>query len=404
MSLPQKYLNLPLNTKMTVAFAAGILAGLFVGKPVQALLPLGSLFIQMLEMIMLPLVICMLISSIASLPLDQLTRSGRRVLFWYMGSALAASALGVLVGAAIRPGNGLTLPAVSAGSGPAPSGFGEIFRSIVPENIFSALTEGNVLSILFFVILFALALAQSRTSQQTNLVESCIEFFRTTGNALMTVLKWIMQYAPVGVFALMAVTFSEHGLGALIPFLKVHLAIGTSYLVFCLSWALLLKRRGIPVTEFARGVRDPFLTAFVTGSSAATLPVELESAENQLRLPRELSRFSIPLGVSINKVGSAIYIGVMSVFAANAGGIPLNPPLLALIVLITFLSSVATAPVSGGAMVQLALVFKQTGLPLEAIPVVIGIPFAGKLNTSINVTGHLVTTTLVAASEKKRQR
>ena len=392
------------NARMLVALAAGIAVGLAAPGRVSWLQPLGTLFVEMLKTIMLPIVVSMLVVAVASMPPDALSRAGRRMLSGGFAASLFASAAGVVVAAAVRPGAGLSLPA-AAGTSAAerPSG---LLETLVPGNVLAAAVQGNVLGVLCVAGVFALALNQLRrgsSSEVGRAVESVIALARACSEALTIVLRWIMLYAPVGVFALTALTFSQNGPRALIPFLKVHAAMDLGMLIVAGAGLLALRLSGVAAGRFVRAIQTPAVTAFSTGSSAATLPAELACARQDLGLPARFAGFAIPIAVSLTKVGSAVFIGVMAVFAANVAGVPLSPRETGLIVLATFVASIATAPITGGAVLQLAVVFQQAGLPLGAIPLVAGIPFAGKLNTAMNVAGHLALATAVGQGERRER-
>lgn len=388
------------NARMLLALAAGIAAGLAAPGRVGWLQPLGTVFVEMLKTIMLPIVVSMLVLAVASMPPDALGRAGLRVLAAGGAASLFASAAGVLIAAAIGPGEGLGLPPSATAAPPeAAPGF---LATLIPGNLVSAAAQGNVLGILVAVGAFALALNRLRASASPELVRAAdgvIALARACSEALTVVLGWIMVYAPVGVFALTALAFAQNGPRALIPFLKVHVAMDLAMLAVAGAGAVLLHLRGVPLRAFLRAIETPAITAFSTQSSAATLPAELACARAGLRLSARFVGFAIPIAVSLTKVGTAVFIGVLAVFAANVAGIALSPRQAALIVLATFAASVATAPVSGGAMLQLAAVFQQAGLPLGMIPLVAGIPFAGKLNTVVNVAGHLALAAAVGQEE-----
>jgi Na+/H+-dicarboxylate symporter len=385
---------------MLLALAAGIAVGLAVPGRVSWLQPLGTLFVEMLKTIMLPIVVSMLVTAVASMPREALSRAGRRMLAWGLAASLFASAAGVIVAAAIRPGRGLTLPAGAAH--PSPERPPGLLETIVPGNVVAAAVQGNVLGVLCLAGAFALALNQLRgrgSSEIDRAVEDVVRLTRAGSEALTIVLGWIMVYAPIGVFALTALTVAQNGPAALVPFVKVHAAMDLGMLIVTAAGLTLLHFRGVTANRFVRAIQTPVITAFSTQSSAATLPAELACAREDLRLPARFSGFAIPIAVSLTKVGTAVFIGVMAVFAANVAEVPLSPRQAGLIVLATFVASIATAPISGGAMLQMAVVFQQAGLPLGAIPLLAGIPFAGKLNTVMNVAGHLALATAVAQGQ-----
>lgn len=365
--------------------------------------PLGELFIRLLQMMVLPIVVSTIIAGLSAISVETLSRIGLRTIAWYLSTALAATLIGVAVALALRPGAGLKLPAPAAAAGPvAPPTLGTILTGLVPENIIAAMSRGELLSVVLFSFLFALAVAALRQSGETRVADVIHEFFDAVARVAYRMLYWVMQYAPVGIFALIAITFGQRDAAAITQFAKTIAAVWLGQLLVCVGCVLLLVVRRINVAGFGGAARDPLLTAWVTGSSAATLPVEMDAAERGLRVERSLAAFALPLGVSIHKIGTAVHLGVVTMFAAYAAGVGLAPSQLAVIILLSFLAAVGTPPISGGAFLMLGFIFSQAGLPPEAIAVVAGIPFLGKWNTPVNSLGRLVVTVVVARAEEGR--
>lgn len=354
-------------------------------------------------MMVLPIVVSTIIAGLSAISVGTLSRIGLRTIAWYLSTALAATVLGVAVALALRPGAGLSLPPPPAAGLVTPPTLGTVLTGLVPDNIIATMARGDLLPVVLFSFLFALAVAAVRHSGETRAADVIHEFFSAVARVAYRMLHWIMQYAPVGVFALIAITFGERDVGALAQFAKTIAAVWVGQLLVCIGCLLLLVVQRIGVGGFARAVRDPLITAWVTGSSAATLPVEMDAAEHRLRVDRSLFAFTLPLGVSIHKIGTAVHLGVVTMFAAYAAGIDPVPSQLAVIILLAFLAAVGTPPISGGAFLMLGFIFSQAGLPPEAIALVVGIPFLGKWNTPVNSLGRLVITTVVARAEESRR-
>jgi Na+/H+-dicarboxylate symporter len=396
-----RYLDYPISQKMAIAFLLGAVVGLIMGPRVVVLQPLGDLFIRLLKMLVLPIMITTILAGLSSISPQSLGRIGIRTVGWYMLTALAATVIGVAMANLLHLGVGLSMPGASSeipkASSPALS---QLLVGIVPENLIASTVEGELLPVIFFSILFALAVAGLRHSEHGDSAEPIDRLFEVGARGVYKILHWVMQYAPVGTFALIAITFGQQKLSAIPQFAKVIVTVYLAQALVSLGCLLLLLLSRINLLEFLRAIKDALITAFVTGSSAATLPVEMEAAQQNLRIDRSIFGFTLPLGVSIHKIGTAVHLGVVSIFAAHVAGLDLSLAQQVVTTLLAFLASIATPPISGGALIMLGFIFKEAGVPLQVIGLVAGIPLVGKFNTPINSLGRLVTTALVTRSEK----
>jgi Na+/H+-dicarboxylate symporter len=399
--LPQTWLRPILRsspgTRLTVAFVLGALAGLALGPRAAVLRPLGDLFVRLLQTLVLPIVVATIVAGLSAVAPRAMSRLGARTLVWYLTTALAATAVGIAAAAVARAGAGLHPPGAGRAAPPAGGTVGGILTGVVPANVVAAMAQGDLLAVVFFAIVFALALAQLRHSQHAAAADAVRAFFDAVAQAAFVMLGWVMWYAPVGTFALVAVTFGQRDAGVLAQFARLLAAVYVGQALVCAGCVLLLLARGVPPAAFLRGAREALITAFVTGSSSATFPVELEAAEHRLRIDRGVFSFALPLGLGISKLGTAVHLAAVSVFAANVAGLALSPARVALLTTLAFLASIGTPPISGGAALMFGFIFTQAALPMELIAVVLGVPFLGKLNTPINSLGRLVVTAMVDA-------
>ena len=393
----RRYLDAPVGSRLAVAFVLGGIAGWVVGPPVVVLRPLGDVFIRLLTVLVLPVVVCTIITGLGSVTPRVLSQVGVRSTLLYLGTSVGATTLGIAAALLTRPGVGMQLPG-TAPRPPAPS-LGSLLAGAVPTNVVAAMAEGQLLPVIVFTVPFALAIAALRQSDRSRDADTVHAFFDGCGRASFVLLRGVTQYAPVGTFALAAITFGQQSARVLTQFANVLFTLYLAQGVLC-AGLLLLLAVSVPAGALVPGVRDVLVTAFVTGSSAATLPVELEAAEHRFRIDRGVLAFTLPLGLAINKVGSAVYFGVVSVFAANPAGVALVPAHLGAIFVLAWVGSVITPPVGSGALLVLGFVFSQAGLPVEAVGVIAAIPFAGRLNTPANSLGRLATTALVARATR----
>ena len=211
----------------------------------------------------------------------------------------------------------------------------------------------------------------------------------------------VLQYVPIGVFAIVAKTAGEQGMATILALgdmvMVLYIALAAHLALYC----ILMRVSGVRLRTFFREARTPMATAFATQSSSGTLPLTLNAAQ-RLGIPKRIYGFSLPLGATINMDGAAIRIAISAVFAANVVGIPLDLMTMAEIVLIGTLTSIGTAGVPGAGIVMIATVFAQVGLPIETVALLVSIDaLVGMGATGLNVTGDLVGTSVIARSESR---
>ena len=267
---------------------------------------------------------------------------------------------------------------------------------IVPINPMEAMSKGSMLQIIFFAVIFGFGL--SALGERGKPV---LTFFELVGDVMIRVTNMVMLYAPIGVFGLIAFTVARHGLSVLLPLFSLVL---TSFLAtFCLVFIVLVPMVALlgrtPPVKFLKGIFEPWLIAFTTCSSAAALPANLKAAR-KLGASKSIASFSIPLGNTVNMNGTAVYMGVCAVFAAEVFGIPLSITDQATIVLMGVFAAVGTAGVPGAGLIMTTIVFTQVGIPLEAVALIAGIDrILDMIRTSINVVGDVANALVVTNLE-----
>lgn len=408
------YFGSNLLLRILLGLCLGAAAGLVVGPPIAMLEPLGTLFIRLLKMIVMPVIFFTLVVGAASISPARLGRVGIKIMAYYVITSAVAVAIGLLVGNVFRPGWGLNLAGGDvAGRELVQPSVLDTLLNIVPENPFEALASGNVLSVIFFAMLVGIALSfllVSPNERVKHAAGTVMQLFDGGAEVMYLIVRWVLQYAPIGVFALIAVVFGEQGAMAFGPLMKVTLAV---YLAYCLH--LLLTYGGLMVVFrlrfacFLRGAREAMLTAFVTRSSSGTLPVTMRCVEERLGVSRSIHAFTLPLGATLNMDGSAIYQGVCAMFVAFAIGMPLDFSQQLTVIITAVLASVGTAGVPGAGAIMLLMVLSSVGLPVEAgTPVamayamILGIDALLDMGrTGLNVTGDMTGTVIVAKSENE---
>ncbi|WP_203340312.1 dicarboxylate/amino acid:cation symporter [Planococcus beijingensis] len=400
----KRYLDASLILKITIALILGIAVGLIFGEQAAVLAPFGDLLLNLLTFLIIPLILFTMMVGINQSSIGDLGRMGGKVFIYYTLSSAFAILVGLAVASFFQPGTGMQLQGNETFDVPENPGIVSVLLNIVPSNIFTAFTELNLLGIIFTAFAFGIALSYMRQSSE---FESLGDHLYKTVTALneltLLVLKAVLQYVPIGIFAIMAETVGNQGFDTLLSLGEMVLVLYVALIVQILLYTLVLVLFKVKPGQFFKQARTPMLTAFVTQSSSGTLPLTLTAAKN-LGLSKSLYGFSLPLGATINMDGAAIRIAVSAVFAANLVGDPLSLSEMLMVVLVGTLASIGTAGVPGAGIVMIATVFVQLGLPMEAVALLTAIDaLVGMGCTALNVTGDLVGTTVIDQNEKKRK-
>ena len=373
--------------------------------------PLGTLFINLLKMIVTPVIIFTLVSGVASIEPSRLGKVGVKIIIFYMLTSLMAIIVGLVVGNIMQPGQGIVLAetAKEITAKEAPS-LVTIFLNIIPTNPFASIAKGDVLPIIFFSIFFGIALAFARDSRDEKVKESAdvvYKFFDGCAQVIFRVVGWVMLYAPIGVFFLIFQVFTQQGADAFGPLLHVTLAvyIGLVLQIFVVYMLICAAFKINPVL-FLKKVYEPWLTAFVTRSSGGTLPVSMDTAERKMGISKGVYSFTLPLGATINMDGTTIYLGVCATFIANAVGMPLDASQQMTVIITAVLASIGTAGVPGAGAIMLIMVMNSVNLDVTqgnvklAYAMILGIDALLDMGrTSMNIVDDLCGTCVVAKLE-----
>lgn len=398
------YIGASLIKKIFVALVLGVLVGVIFGEDAAVIEPLGDLLLRLLQFLIVPLILFTLIVGINQTNLSSLGRMGGKVFIYYIVSSAFAIIVGIAIATLFNPGTGMTLEAADSVDVPDDPGVISVLLSIVPENIITSFSEPNLLGIIFTAFAFGIAISALRSSEKNQkLGESVYNVVEGLNEATLTIMKAIIQYVPVGVFAIVADVVGSQGADTLRGLGSMVGVFYIAIIAHLLIYVLLMFLFRIDIKSFFRYGQTPMITAFVTQSSSGTLPLTLRAAE-QLKLPKSLYGFSLPLGATVNMDGAAIRIAVSAVFAANVVGDPLSFVEIVEVVLIGTLASIGTAGVPGAGIIMIATVFAQVGLPMQAVGLLTAIDvFVGMGATALNVTGDLVGTTIISKTEKSQE-
>ncbi|MCB0350731.1 MAG: dicarboxylate/amino acid:cation symporter [Bdellovibrionales bacterium] len=401
--------------RLTVRILIGMVAGLIFGVVINAISPAewieiyvtggllhigGSIFLASLKLLVVPLVLVSLICGAGALEdVKKIGRIGGRMMCYYMCTTATAIALALLLALLIQPGSDFHLDTTASFTAPETPSFVQTVIDIFPTNPVKAMAEGNMLQIIVFAILFGITLPMVGEAGKRLLA-----IFNDLNEVVMKMVMLLMEFAPYGIFFMIAKVFAGQGFSALLPMLKYFLVVVAAlllheFLVFGLILKFIVR---LNPAIFYKKFRGVLAVAFSTSSSGATLPITLETVEHDLGVPNSIASFAIPLGATINMDGTAIMQGVASVFIAQAYGIDLSLTSYLLIIVTATLASIGTAGVPGVGIITLAMVLRQVGLPVEGIGLIIGVDrLLDMLRTAVNVTGDAVGACYVARAEKQ---
>ncbi|MEH6626760.1 MAG: dicarboxylate/amino acid:cation symporter [Motiliproteus sp.] len=393
--------GLALWKKILVGMVLGVIAGAIMGPDAEMLKPIGTLFINAIKMLIVPLVFCSLVVGVTSMQdTRKMGRIGIKSVVLYLGTTAVAISIGLVLATIFTPGEGLNMvagdSAVVAKEAPT---LVQTLLNMVPKNPIGALAAGNILQIIVFALGLGVALTLCGEK-----AEPAIKLFESLAEGMYKLTELVMKLAPYGVFGLMAWVAGKYGMDILLPLIKViavvYIGCLIHVLVFYTGMVSIVGRLN-PV-RYVKGLLNPAAVAFTTTSSSGTLPATIKASREEMGVSKGISSFVLPLGATINMDGTALYQGVCALFIAQAFGIDLVFSDYMLIVMTSTLASIGTAGVPGAGLIMLSLVLTTVGLPIEGLAIVAGIDrILDMARTSVNVCGDLMVTILVGKSENE---
>ncbi len=421
--------KIPLHTQIIIGLVLGLVFGLLVIKTaipnsftIDYIKPIGTIFINALKMIAVPLVLASLIVGVSNLgDISKLSRIGGKTIATYLCTTILAVSIGLGMVNIFQPGKSLPTDTrenlMNLYEGDAGARVGQAAElqeqsplqplvDIVPENVFQATTDNAaMLQVVFFAIIVGIALLQIPKSK----ADPVIAFFDGFNDVIIQIVNYIMMIAPYGVFALMASLIVEiagdnpdSAVQLLMALLKYSLVVlgGLFFMILVVYPAILIAFTKVKYLDFFKAIRPAQLLAFSTSSSSATLPVTMKQVENELGVSEEVSSFVLPLGATVNMDGTSLYQGVAAVFIAQALGMDLTITQQLMIVLTATLASIGSAGVPGAGLIMLIIVLESIGVPAAGIALIIAPDrILDMFRTVVNVTGDAVVCTIVASTE-----
>jgi len=368
---------------------------------------MGDLFLRALSMIIVPLILLSITTGVASVGSSgNLGRIGLKTIGFYILSTLAAILTGFILVSLIKPGTGADLgfKAPVVGIVDASDSFGQTLVKIIPQNIFEALAQGQMLSIIFFSILFGFFMTKIAEKSRNKLSD----LFNAALDVIMRITLFVIKFTPLGIFSITAKVIAQqveigNEVSEVVGRLGLYIVTVLSGLLFhgIVTLPLFVKFLGRvnPIKHF-RNMATPLLTAFTTSSSNATLPLTMEAVEDKDGVSNKIASFTLPLGATINMNGTALYECVAVIFIAQAYGIDLTLGKQVVIILTALLAAIGSAGIPMAGLVMMAVVLKAVGLPLEGIGLILAVDrILDMFRTAINVYGDTCGAVIVAKSE-----
>jgi len=407
-----KFPRIKLHNQILIGLILGLICGLIFGKNIVWVKPLGTAFIRLITMVVVPLVFASLLVGTASLgDVRKLGRIGGKTLLFFAVTTIIAASIGLVLVNIVEPGSNISpetktillesfkeQAAMKAEHVKEAPSILEILLNIIPSNPFASFSETNILQIIFFAIFFGITLTLI-PSERSGVM---LKFFEGLNDAMIKMVLIIMKTAPIGVFALIAALIGEFGKGIILSLFSFLMVVIVGCFIHLLTvYPLSLKLlTSFSISKFFSGIKPAQYIAFSSSSSSATLPVNMQVCENDLGISPQICSFVLPLGATINMNGSALYQGVSAVFIATVLGIDLSITQQISIVFIATLSAVGTAGVPAASVIMLAMVLSAINIPLDMIALVLGVDrIVDMFRTTVNITGDACCAVYIASSE-----
>lgn len=395
-----------LSIKIFIALVLSVVVGLIAGESSLPFInwwiaPIGTMFINLIKMMIVPVVFFSLVVGMTSLgDTKKLGRIGAKTVVLYLVTTAVAILIGFGVAGIVSPGTGLSLTSDAAVKVKEAPGLMQVLVAMIPANPIDAMAKAQILPVIVFSLFVGIGIVHVGGER----AQLLMKFFDAAAEVSYKIIGIVMQFAPIGVFALLLPVVAKNGPAVLLPLMSVIgcVAIGCVIHAVVVYSSLARIWGGHTPLEFFRGMSEAMMIAFTTCSSAAALPVNMKNCQEKLGVSREVSSFVLPLGATINMDGTALYMGVCSLFIANVFGIDLTMGQMLMIILTGTLASIGTAGVPGAGLIMLAMVLQTAGLPLEGLALVAGIDrVLDMFRTCLNITGDGAVTIVMDQEEKK---
>jgi len=392
------WLRIPLWQRVIAALILGIIAGRLWGPEAESIKIIGDIFVAFIKMLVVPLIFFSLVAGVASIgDLRKLGSVGWRAMLLFVVTGQMAVWLGLMLGTLVAPGLGVHTSALTIGTPPAPTetSWRDMVLGMIPQSPVQVMADVNVLPLIVFSLLIGIGILMAKEEG-----EPALKIFESGSVVMQKVTMIVMELTPFGVFALMAWVAGTLGFDALAALGKlVFLNYLGCLLIIALIYGGMIKFIArVPVIGFFRGMVDAIAVSYSTASSNATLPVTLRCAERNLGVSRSVASFIISLGATVNMNGTAMYLGLATLFGAQIFGVDLSWGDYGMIALLGTLGAVGAAGIPGAGLIMMALVFSAVNVPLETIAFVAGVDrIMDMMRTTTNITGDAAVAVTVAS-------
>ncbi|MEZ9058048.1 dicarboxylate/amino acid:cation symporter [Vibrio pelagius] len=410
--LKEKSLLGNIGIQVVIAMIVGTVVGAMMGESATMFAPLGAIFINLIKMLVIPLVAVALISGAAGLGNSSSAgKVGITTLGYFALTSALAVALALIMGEVFEPGRGIDVSGVEgmfsseyASKGELPT-FWATITGMIPTNVFQSLNEANILQILVFCLFFGIAISKQAKEKR----EPIINGVNAIVDAMVWMINKVMIIAPLGVFGLMAEAVGTFGFGALMVVFKLFVVYVAAILVFgFVAYPLMIQIfTKTSAKKFLTAMKKPQAVALSTASSMATLPVTMDTVENELGVRNSTASFVLPLGATINMSGNAIYYGLVAIFFAQLFNIDLSMGAYIAIIVTSTLGAVGQAGVPGPSFLVVAVLL-AAGIPIEGLPLLFALDrIFDMIRTALNITGDaacaVIVDSLIKDGEKEAE-
>jgi len=399
--------KIKLHWQILIGFIVGTLIGLYLTDHVHYVTWLGEVFLRALKMVIVPLILSSIISGVANIGSgESLGRLGMKTITYYLSTSTLAILVGLVFVNMLQPGVGSDLGLTKSVDELAivKESFGDTLIKIIPTNIFEAFIEGDMLSIIFFSILFGFFVTKVDEKYSTHLTE----FFNATFEVVMKITMLVIRFAPLGILGIVAGIVAEQAgdtealldiVGRLGLYMVAVLLALIVHATITLPLILKFVGRVDPWLHF-KAMTTPLLTAFSTSSSNATLPLTMDAVENEVGVSNKITSFTLPLGATINMDGTALYECIAAIFIAQAYGIHLGFLEQVIVVATALLASIGAAGIPMAGLVTITIILSAVGLPLEGVGLILSVDrILDMCRTTVNVWSDSCGAVVIAKTE-----
>ncbi|MEQ5789212.1 dicarboxylate/amino acid:cation symporter [Erythrobacter sp. NFXS35] len=392
------WLRIPLWQRVIAALILGIIVGRLWGPGAESIKIIGDVFVAFIKMLVVPLIFFSLVAGVASIgDLRKLGSVGWRAMLLFVVTGQISVWLGLTLGTLVAPGLGVDTSALTLGAAPEPTetSWREMLLEMIPQSPVQVMADVNVLPLIVFSLLIGIGILMAKEDG-----EPALKIFESGSVVMQKVTMIVMELTPFGVFALMAWVAGTLGFDALAALGKlVFLNYFGCFLIIALIYGAMIKFIAkVPLIGFFRGMIDAIAVSYSTASSNATLPVTLRCAERNLGVSKSVASFVISLGATVNMNGTAMYLGLATLFGAQIFGVDLSWGDYGMIALLGTLGAVGAAGIPGAGLIMMALVFSAVNVPLETIAFVAGVDrIMDMMRTTTNITGDAAVAVTVAS-------